>query len=276
MDLVRRGKLGWKLDKMRPLGLEDLGRNESGLALRPVVHAYRGPLQSLPVQVLQVLEFATGEEVGFHRPKTAFFTGFAVGMTDFMTEEPIAVLPGETLHLRHDHRMGPRASQTGQIRVVDNAVWGRVAPKHQRLMQEALHLEAIEGAVEFQVTPFRVAQIKQAGDQPDRLVCQLDPIGRRVVLHLRAWLIRHPVAAYFLRLADTQPAQHARQRRIRYLDLCFFGQLFVYPLDVPVAFIVEPPEKCLVDLLLLPANHRQHTLLCDDCANRATADPQST
>jgi hypothetical protein len=46
-----------------------------------------------------------------------------------------------------------RTVPASQIRVVDDASLGRVAPEHQRLVQKALHHETIEHVVQLQVPP---------------------------------------------------------------------------------------------------------------------------
>jgi hypothetical protein len=127
-----------------------------------VVHARRGPLKGLLVEVLQALESAPGKEVGFYRPKTALFARFSIGMIARVAAKEKTVFPGEGLHLRDDERLGPGAAQASQIGVVNNALAGAVTPKHQRLMKEAYHFEAIKGAIKLEITPFAVALIPGA------------------------------------------------------------------------------------------------------------------
>ncbi len=52
--------------------LESLRRNQSRLGHRTMLHPHRGPLQCLPVQILQALERATGQEVGLRRSRNSF------------------------------------------------------------------------------------------------------------------------------------------------------------------------------------------------------------
>ena len=127
------------------------------------------------------------------------------------------------------------SSETGQVCVVDNALFGTVAPEHQRLVQEALHVETVKAAVELQVASLRVTQVKDTGDNPDSLICEIDLIDAGVVLHLDARFVRYSVASLFSGLADTQITQHACQGLIRYLNAFFFGQFFVYALTIPIA-----------------------------------------
>ena len=118
-------------------------------------HPLGGPLPSLLVEVCQVFKGSPRKEVRFDRPKTAFFAGLAIGMIDGMTLELKTVAFGELSHFWHDHGSLSRTAETRQIGVVDDAAAGRVAP-HQCLMQKTLHHEAIEDAVELQVSPFRI------------------------------------------------------------------------------------------------------------------------
>ena len=76
-----------------------------------------------------------------------------------MTPKSECVLPAKNFHLRDDQRIGASAAQTGQVRVVDNAVASRITPEHERLMEKTLHFEAVEGAVELQVPPLRVTHV---------------------------------------------------------------------------------------------------------------------
>ena len=63
-----------------------------------------------------------------------------------MTTELEAILLGESLHLRDDHRLSTGASQASQVGVVDNALPWRIPPVGQGFMKKALHLETIEGS----------------------------------------------------------------------------------------------------------------------------------
>ena len=105
--------------------LEGLGGNQARLACRAVLHADRGPLDGLPIQVLQALETAAGQEVGLDGPKTPLLAGFAVRVANRVTEELEAVAGGEGGHFRHDHRLVAAAPQTRQVGVVDDALPGR-------------------------------------------------------------------------------------------------------------------------------------------------------
>jgi len=68
-----------------------------------------------------------------------------------MAPEHKAVLLAEPLHLRDDQRVGSGAPQPGQIGVVDDALAGGAAPEEEGLVEEALHFEAVEGAVKLEV-----------------------------------------------------------------------------------------------------------------------------
>ena len=186
-----------------------------------------------------------------------------------MADEPEAVLLAEGLHLRDHHRIAARAPQPRQIRVVDDALSRRAAPEHQRLMEEAFHLETVEGAVELQVAPLRVAQVEQAGDDPDQLLPQFHLIDGGVVLELGARLIGHTVAPRLLALADAQLAQHPRQRGIRHRDFFFLHQLLMHTLDPAAAVRIEPPQQLRLDADLVLAGRMRHlAFLLDDCPHR--------
>ena len=55
-----------------------LGGNETSLALGPLFHPHRGPLQGLAVEILQALERAARNEVGFDRQEATLFARFAI------------------------------------------------------------------------------------------------------------------------------------------------------------------------------------------------------
>src|SRR5437016_7325232 len=85
-----------------------------------------------------------------HRPKAPLFPRLAVGVTLLMAHKLKSVFAGEVRHLRHQHRIRPSPSQTSQTGVVDNADLGCVAPEPESLVEETLHLEAVEAAIEAQ------------------------------------------------------------------------------------------------------------------------------
>src|SRR6266436_8246419 len=101
-----------------------------------------------------------------------------------MTTELEAILLGEGLHLRNNHRLSTRPSQASQVGVVDNTLPRDIPPVGQGFMKKALHLEAIEAAVKLQVAPFGVAQVKKAGRYSVGLLPQLECVEGGVVLHL--------------------------------------------------------------------------------------------
>src|SRR5258708_5320884 len=110
---IRRGQMGRQRYEEPALMLEGHRGNQSGLALRFVVHAHGGPLESLPVQILQILEIASGKKVCFHGEKTAFFSGFSIGMPALMAEELESALAAKGRHFRDDDRVFADASQAG-------------------------------------------------------------------------------------------------------------------------------------------------------------------
>lgn len=97
---VGRGKLRREFDQVAALVLKGFGGNQAALARRAVVHADRGPLEPLGVQVLQALEAAARQKVGLDGPKTALLAGFSVCMADLVAGEVEAVALGEGGHLR--------------------------------------------------------------------------------------------------------------------------------------------------------------------------------
>src|SRR6266487_3378194 len=182
--LVGRWQMRRQLHQKAPFMLEGFGGNESALALGAVFQAIGGPRQGLLVEVLQVLKAAAGQKVRLHRPKTSLLARLAIGMLEFVAVKLEAVLLAEGRHLRDDEGVAPATPQPRQVGVVDDALTGGVAPPAQGLMKKALHLEAVETAVELQVASLRVAQVEQTGDELDPLATQLDLIDAGVLLHL--------------------------------------------------------------------------------------------
>jgi hypothetical protein len=255
------------------LMLEELGGDQSCLAGRTILHAHRGPLDRLLVQILQALKTAARQEVGLDCPEASFLPGFSVRMADRMAEEREAVVLGERGHLRHDHRLLAAAAQTCQVGVVDDALLGRVAPEHQRFVQEALHGEAVECPVELQVPPLRVPQVQEAGDDPRRLARQFHLVNRGVVLHLDTRFVRHVIAAGFGGLAQPQLPHRPRQGGIADLDPFFLHQDFVDALHPAVALLVQAPQQLRIDVDLVFAHCLgQIALLANDRAHRPRAD----
>jgi TrwC relaxase len=206
-------------------------------------HAHRGPLQGLAIQIFQTGKATAGQEVRFHCPKTSFVAGLPVGMPYLVTKEAESVLAGEVGHLRHHHRIRSGSTQTGQVGVVDHADPGRIAPEAEGFVQETLHPEAIEAAIEAQIAALGVAQVDHAGDQVCRRVAELDLIGTGVMLHLFAGDIGHPLTALLRALLAKpelpHPAQHGGVGK---LQAFFFHQLLVHTLHPAMAVSVEPPQ----------------------------------
>ena len=75
---VRGGELGRQFAQVAAFVLECLGGNQARLARRAMLHADRGPLQRLPIEILQAGEAAARQEVGFHGPKTPLLARLAV------------------------------------------------------------------------------------------------------------------------------------------------------------------------------------------------------
>jgi hypothetical protein len=140
-------------------------------------------------------------------------------------------------------------------------------------MQEALHGEAVEHAVELQVPPLRVTQVQQTRNHLRRLARQFHSVNRGVVLHLRSRFVRHAIAAGFFTLAQAQLAQDPRQRGIADLDTFFLGQLLMHPLNPAVTFVIQPLQQLRVDVDLVLADHIGHrSLLPDNRPHRVAAD----
>src|SRR5271166_1701491 len=194
MNLVRRRQMGWQLAQIVAFMLEGFGRNQLGFALGPVLHAHRRPLKGLAVEIVKSQERASSQKVSLYGPEAALLTGFAVGVSLFMTAELEAILPGEGLHLRDYHRLSTSAAQASQVGVVDNTLPRDTPPVSQGFMKKALHLEAIEAAVKLQVAPFGVAQVKKASHYSVELLPQLESIEGGVVLHLGPGFIGHLVS----------------------------------------------------------------------------------
>lgn len=276
MRLVRRRQMFGQRVQIQPLVLEQPGGNDPRLGQHAVLHPLGGPLAGLLVEIFQAVERAAGKEVRFHAPEAAFIARFPVRMVDRMTDESEAVALGEGFHLRNDDRAAPRAAQASQIRVVNDAALGRVAPEHQRLVQKALHREAVEDAIELQVPPLRVPQVDQAGDQQDRLFPELHPVERRIMLHLGSRLVGHAVATHRLAAAQFQLAQHPRQRRVTDPDAVLLDQLLADPLHPAIALEVETFQQLGINLpLVAPFPAGGLSLLLDDPSHGVSADVQA-
>ena len=190
-----------------------------------------------------------------------------------MTDELEAVPFGEGLHLRNDHGVAARAAQPSQVRVVDDAFPGRIAPEHECLVQETLHRETVEDTIELQVPPFGVTQVDQAGDEPGPLLGEFHLGDRGVMLHLGARLVGHAVAACGLTAAQSQLAQHPCQRRVPDLDALFLHEFLVDPLHPAVTLAVETLQQLGVNpLLVAPLPAGELSLLLDDLPHRIAAD----
>ena len=276
MELIGRGQMGRQGGEVSAFKLKGFGRDESRLALGLMVHAHGRPGQSLLVDVLQAGKGAAGEEVGLHRPEAALLAGFAVGVVQFVATEDKPVLLGEGLHLRGDYRPAPNAPQPRQIGVVDNALAGGVAPEQERLVEEALHLEAIKSAVKPEVTTFTVTQVDQAGDEFDPPAPQLDLIEAGVMLHLQPRLIGHPVAAGLWGVADAQLPEPSGQGRIAHLDPLLLHELLMHSRHPALALLVELAQEFLIQPLLVGTHRPRHrALLPDDGSNRVAAQGQA-
>ncbi len=154
--------MGWQLGQKIAFMIKNLGRDEARSLRGTLFESNRKPLERLTVEIHQALKLATRKEICFDDPKTPFVPRFSIRMSNCMADELEAVTLGEGPHFGAYHRVFARTPQTGQIRVVDNAYFGRVLPMHECLMQKTLHRKSIEIAVKLQVPPLRVAQIDQA------------------------------------------------------------------------------------------------------------------
>src|SRR6266571_1346545 len=218
---------------------------------------------------------ASRQKVRLHRPKAAFLAGLAVGVTLFMTNEPESVLLGEGFHLRHNHRILARSSQTRQVRVVDNADGSGVFPKLQSLIEEALHPEAVEHPIKSQVPSLRVAQVQQAGDHVRSGIAQQNRIWRRVVLHLGARRIRNTLTSRLVVSTDAQLPQQTRQCGVLDRDMLLLDQFLVHALSESVAFLIKPLQQVRINLDLVGARVQRHLALSgDDRSNRVRAHPE--
>jgi hypothetical protein len=145
-------------------------------------------------------------------------------------------------------------------------------------VQEALHREAIERAVELHVSPLRITQVQQAGHQASGLAGERHLIDGRVVLHLQTWLVRHLIAALGGGLADPRLAEQPGQRRIADLYLFLFTQLLVHALHPAVALTVEALQQFAVYLRAVAARSAPAwaaSFRADNAAHGIAADGES-
>ena len=96
------------------------------------------------------------------------------------------------------------------------------------------------------------------------------------MLHLGARLVGHAVAACRLAAAQSQLAQHPRQRRVADLDTLFLDELLVDPLHPAVALAVQTLQQLGVDLhLVAPLLASELSLLLDNLPHGIAADMQA-
>ena len=146
---------------------------------------------------------------------------------------------------------------------------------HQRLVQKALHREAIKHTVELEVLLLRITQVQQTGNHFRLPACQLHPIRAGVVLHFRARFIRHAITTSLRRLADPQLAQQASQCRIADLDSLLLEKLLVDALAPVFAVLIQTFQQLAVDFdLVFPRDNRHDSLLLDNPPNRIATDIQ--
>ena len=62
------------------------------------------------------------------------------------------VLFGKLFHLADNNGVFTGSMKPGQVGIVNDTYTCSIIPKGQRFMKKALHFEAIERAVEFQIT----------------------------------------------------------------------------------------------------------------------------
>jgi len=77
------------------------------------------------VEVLQALEGASRQEVGFYRPKTALFARFSIGMLERVAAKEKTVFPG-------------KASISGTM-----SAWDPVPRRRARLVLSIMHWRAL-------------------------------------------------------------------------------------------------------------------------------------
>lgn len=96
------------------------------------------------------------------------------------------------------------------------------------------------------------------------------------MLHLRARLVGHAVAASRRRLADAVLTQPARQRGVGHGNPVLLGQLLVDALHPAVAFLVQPAQQFGVQLdFVAPRRRRRPPLTGDDVPHRVAANRQA-
>jgi hypothetical protein len=84
-------------------------------------------------------------------------------MVEGMTDKLKVVLLAKGRHLGRYQGLATGTAQPGQIGIVNNALPGDISPIGQRLMEKALHTEAVKVGIELEVTAYGVAQVKQTG-----------------------------------------------------------------------------------------------------------------
>src|SRR5437588_310424 len=114
--------------QQRPLLFESCGRDDSAGPLGPMLHAHRGPLQRLSIQIFQTGKTAPRKKVRLHRPEAPLFSRLTVGMALFMAHKLKPVLAGKVRHLRHPHSVAARDLGPAPTRAPGGAPWSRKPP----------------------------------------------------------------------------------------------------------------------------------------------------
>ena len=184
----RRQGIGQR-HKVRPL--DDVGRfrRHAERLLGFVIGDVAAPGDRLAVEVVEVLEVASGQEIVLDIGEGTLDPAFAVGVADPVGAETKAKSAGEGQHLRGDDGIGTGAGGEQHAGIVDDADRADAIHEASRLEQERLGLEAGEARIVLNEQPARVGQHQPGALHGDDLagrprLGEHHAVRRGVVLHL--------------------------------------------------------------------------------------------
>ena len=161
--------------------LDEVGRfrRHAERLLWLVVGDVAAPGDRLAIEVVEVLEVASGQEVVLDVSKGALDPAFSIGVAHPVGAESEAKGAGEGQHLRGDDGIGAGAGGEQDAGIVDDADRADAIHEASRLEQECFGLEAGEPRVVLNEQPARVGQ-HQPGALDGDDACRASPLWRRV------------------------------------------------------------------------------------------------
>src|SRR5262245_16851227 len=157
-DLIDRRQHARQRLKVRLLHyVGRLGRHAED-ALRLLVGDLPAPGQCLAVQIVEVDERATREEVPFYPREWSLDPSFSIGMAEMMSPKAEAQRARKGNHLRRDHRLRPRARDYDHAGIVDDTTRAAPVIEADRLEQEVFCFKARKARIVLEEQSTRVGQ----------------------------------------------------------------------------------------------------------------------